>query len=65
MLLQFFSTKHYKRCENEAAIVEVNKLLKYTFLQFDPSPRVDEPNINKRTPDYFHSSIWILINKNS
>ena len=57
MLLPFSTPNYYKRCENEAAIVEVNKLIKYTFLQFDPAPRVDVPNINKRTPDYFDSSI--------
>ena len=57
MLLSFSAPNYCKRSENEEAIVEVNKLLKYTFHQYDPAPRVDEPNINKRTPDYLHNSI--------
>lgn len=53
-VVTIFSAPNYcYRCGNEAAIMEVDEHLKYTFLQFDPAPRIDEPNINKRTPDYF------------
>ena len=40
-----------------AAIMEVDEHLKYTFLQYDPSPtqgtKDEETGVNKRTPDYF------------
>lgn len=53
-VVTIFSAPNYcYRCGNEAAIMEVDEHLKYTFLQFDPAPRAEEPNINKRTPDYF------------
>uniref|UniRef100_A0A7S3J9F5 Serine/threonine-protein phosphatase n=1 Tax=Euplotes harpa TaxID=151035 RepID=A0A7S3J9F5_9SPIT len=53
-VVTIFSAPNYcYRCGNEAAIMEVDEHLKYTFLQFDPAPRTDEPNVNKRTPDYF------------
>ena len=51
-----FSAPNYcYRCGNEAAIMEVDEYLRYTFLQFDPAPNQnDEDNVvNKRTPDYF------------
>ena len=37
--------------------MEGGEHLKYKFFQFDPAPKVEEPNINKKTPDYFHISI--------
>ena len=50
--------------------MEVDEFMKYTFLQFDPAPRQTEPNISKRTPDYFlwfynimHYSILNAFNK--
>jgi serine/threonine-protein phosphatase 2A catalytic subunit len=53
-VVTIFSAPNYcYRCGNEAAIMEVDEHLKYTFLQFDPAPRAEEPNITKRTPDYF------------
>lgn len=53
-VVTIFSAPNYcYRCGNEAAIMEVDEHLKYTFLQFDPAPRAEEPNVNKRTPDYF------------
>jgi len=49
-----FSAPNYcYRCGNEAAIMEVDEFMKYTFLQFDPAPKQSEPIISKRTPDYF------------
>lgn len=41
------------RCGNQAAILEVDESLKYTFLQFDPAPRAGEPLVSRRVPDYF------------
>jgi len=41
------------RCGNQAAIMEIDEHLKYTFLQFDPCPRAGEPMVSRRTPDYF------------
>jgi len=41
------------RCGNQAAIMEIDEHLEYTFLQFDPAPRRGEPQITRRTPDYF------------
>jgi len=49
-----FSAPNYcYRCGNQAAIMEVDENLKYTFLQFDPAPRRGEPHVTRRTPDYF------------
>lgn len=54
LLATVWSAPNYcYRCGNEAAIMEVDEFMKYTFLQFDPAPRQTEPNISKRTPDYF------------
>jgi serine/threonine-protein phosphatase 2A catalytic subunit len=37
-----FSAPNYcYRCGNEAAIMEVDEFMKYTFLQFDPAPQRD------------------------
>ena len=50
-----FSAPNYcYRCGNQAAIMEVDEYLRYTFLQFDPAPNQNNDNVtNKRTPDYF------------
>ena len=45
------------RCGNQAAILEVDESLKYTFLQFDPAPRAGEPLVSRRVPDYFVRAI--------
>ena len=37
----------------QAAMVELDDELKYSFLQFDPAPRRGEPHVTRRTPDYF------------
>ena len=39
-----FSAPNYcYRCGNQAAILEIDEHLRYTFLQFDPAPRRGEP----------------------
>ncbi|CAJ0571622.1 unnamed protein product, partial [Mesorhabditis spiculigera] len=49
-----FSAPNYcYRCGNQAAMVELDDELKYSFLQFDPAPRRGEPHVTRRTPDYF------------
>ncbi|KAL3072056.1 hypothetical protein niasHS_015447 [Heterodera schachtii] len=49
-----FSAPNYcYRCGNQAAMVELEDELNYSFLQFDPAPRRGEPHVTRRTPDYF------------
>ena len=49
-----FSAPNYcYRCGNLAAIMEVDEYLNKTFIQFDPAPRKGEPDVTRRTPEYF------------
>jgi hypothetical protein len=61
-----FSAPNYcYRCGNQAAFMELDEHLKYTFHQFDPAPRrgeagavdglsVDDPfSLRKPLPEYF------------
>ena len=53
-VVTIFSAPNYcYRCGNQAAIMELDDSLNYSFLQFDPAPR--EPGFHQvtRTPDYF------------
>jgi serine/threonine-protein phosphatase 2A catalytic subunit len=53
-VVTIFSAPNYcYRCGNQAAIMEMDEHLEYTFLQFDPAPRRGEPLVQKRVPDYF------------
>lgn len=53
-VVTIFSAPNYcYRCGNQAAIMELDDALKYSFLQFDPAPRRGEPHVSRRTPDYF------------
>ena len=53
-VVTIFSAPNYcYRCGNQAAIMELNDTLKYSFLQFDPAPHRGEPHVTRRTPDYF------------
>ncbi|KAG4302297.1 hypothetical protein PCK1_001569 [Pneumocystis canis] len=53
-VVTIFSAPNYcYRCGNQAAIMEIDEQMKYTFLQFDPAPRAGEPQVSRRTPDYF------------
>ncbi|KAK7922855.1 hypothetical protein WMY93_009757 [Mugilogobius chulae] len=53
-VVTIFSAPNYcYRCGNQAAIMELDDTLKYSFLQFDPAPRRGEPHVTRRTPDYF------------
>ena len=45
--------KYFHRCGNQAAVVELNSQLKFTFLQFDPAPRDKEIHVPRNMPDYF------------
>mmetsp|Transcript_26880 Transcript_26880/g.69111 ORF Transcript_26880/g.69111 Transcript_26880/m.69111 type:complete len:116 (+) Transcript_26880:859-1206(+) len=49
-----FSAPNYcYRCGNKAAILELDEMLKYTFLQYDPAPQRNEGTTVRRAPDYF------------
>mmetsp|Transcript_84035 Transcript_84035/g.184586 ORF Transcript_84035/g.184586 Transcript_84035/m.184586 type:complete len:317 (-) Transcript_84035:33-983(-) len=56
-VVTIFSAPNYcYRCGNQAAVMEIDEHLKYTFLQFDPPPVQKEPPPEggvKRVPDYF------------
>ncbi|CAI7888302.1 unnamed protein product [Closterium sp. NIES-54] len=41
------------RCGNMAAIMEVDEAMDRSFLQFEPAPRQGEPDVARKTPDYF------------
>lgn len=49
-----FSAPNYcYRCGNLAAIMELSEGMGRIFLQFEPAPRRGEPEVTRRTPDYF------------
>ncbi|GJP42444.1 hypothetical protein CLOM_g2007, partial [Closterium sp. NIES-68] len=53
-VVTIFSAPNYcYRCGNMAAILEVDDAMGHTFIQFEPAPRRGEPDISRRTPDYF------------
>jgi len=54
-VVTIFSAPNYcYRCGNQAAIMEMDEHLEYTFLQFDPAPNPrSTPALEKRVPDYF------------
>ena len=53
-MVTIFSAPNYcYRCGNQAAIMEVDEKMGHSFLQFDPAPRRGEPEVTRRTPDYF------------
>ena len=53
-VVTIFSAPNYcYRCGNQAAIMELDDKMQSNFIQFDPAPRKGEPNVTRRTPDYF------------
>eukprot|EP00823_Brevimastigomonas_motovehiculus_P000665 TRINITY_DN1082_c0_g1_i1.p1 TRINITY_DN1082_c0_g1~~TRINITY_DN1082_c0_g1_i1.p1 ORF type:complete len:330 (+),score=67.83 TRINITY_DN1082_c0_g1_i1:24-1013(+) len=57
-VVTIFSAPNYcYRCGNQAAIMEIDEHLEYTFLQYDPAPSSDRAKDDsksiRRTPDYF------------
>jgi len=56
-VVTIFSAPNYcYRCGNQAAIMEIDEHLEYTFLQFDPAPRKEGetgPTRGRPVPDYF------------
>ncbi|CAN4126122.1 unnamed protein product [Withania somnifera] len=53
-VVTIFSAPNYcYRCGNMASILEVDDCRGHTFIQFDPAPRRGEPDVTRRTPDYF------------
>jgi hypothetical protein len=53
-VVTIFSAPNYcYRCGNMASILEVDDDMGHTFIQFEPAPRRGEPDVTRRTPDYF------------
>ncbi|KAJ9680428.1 hypothetical protein PVL29_019682 [Vitis rotundifolia] len=53
-VVTIFSAPNYcYRCGNMASILEVDDCKGHTFIQFEPAPRRAEPDVTRRTPDYF------------
>jgi hypothetical protein len=53
-IVTVFSAPNYcYRCGNMAAILEIGENMDQNFLQFDPAPRQIEPDMTRKTPDYF------------
>uniref|UniRef100_A0A7N0TIH4 Serine/threonine specific protein phosphatases domain-containing protein n=1 Tax=Kalanchoe fedtschenkoi TaxID=63787 RepID=A0A7N0TIH4_KALFE len=53
-VVTIFSAPNYcYRCGNMASILEVDDCNGHTFIQFEPAPRRGEPDVTRRTPDYF------------
>ncbi|PVH33193.1 hypothetical protein PAHAL_9G591400 [Panicum hallii] len=53
-VVTIFSAPNYcYRCGNMASILEVDDCNSHTFIQFEPAPRRGEPDVTRRTPDYF------------
>ncbi|GBE62694.1 serine threonine- phosphatase PP2A catalytic subunit [Babesia ovata] len=52
-VVTIFSAPNYcYRCQNQAAIMEIDERMRFTFLQFDPSPRREPPEKKERNHDY-------------
>ncbi|MBA0677270.1 hypothetical protein Goari_018688 [Gossypium aridum] len=53
-VVTIFSAPNYcYRCGNMASILEVDDCKNQSFIQFEPAPRRGEPDVTRRTPDYF------------
>ncbi|KAJ3308062.1 Serine/threonine-protein phosphatase 2A catalytic subunit [Blyttiomyces sp. JEL0837] len=53
-VVTIFSAPNYcYRSGNQAAVMQVDVDLKLNIIQFDPAPRRGEPDVSRRTPDYF------------
>lgn len=53
-MVTIFSAPNYcYRCGNMAAIMEIDERMERSFLQFEPAPRQGEPDVTRKTPDYF------------
>ncbi|KAK1444213.1 metallo-dependent phosphatase-like protein [Babesia gibsoni] len=52
-VVTIFSAPNYcYRCHNQAAIMEIDEHMFFTFLQFDPSPSRDPPKVAEHNGDY-------------
>jgi serine/threonine-protein phosphatase 2A catalytic subunit len=53
-VVTIFSAPNYcYRCGNQAAVMEIDEKMGRNFIKFDPAPRMGEPHVTRRTPDYF------------
>ena len=49
-----FSAPNYcYRCNNQAAILEIDEHMNENYIQFDPFPRRGEQEFVRKTPQYF------------
>eukprot|EP00035_Acanthoeca_spectabilis_P022554 m.444400 g.444400 ORF g.444400 m.444400 type:complete len:375 (-) comp19095_c0_seq1:111-1235(-) len=53
-VVTIFSAPNYcYRCGNSASVLEVDDALNQNIIVFDPAPRLGNPHVTRRTPDYF------------
>lgn len=53
-VITLFSAPNYcYRCGNQAAILEIKEGLNYTFVQYDPAPRIPNEFVDRRVQPYF------------
>eukprot|EP00768_Dysnectes_brevis_P000557 gnl/Dysnectes_brevis/1122_a1253_3155.p1 GENE.gnl/Dysnectes_brevis/1122_a1253_3155~~gnl/Dysnectes_brevis/1122_a1253_3155.p1 ORF type:complete len:304 (-),score=67.16 gnl/Dysnectes_brevis/1122_a1253_3155:110-1021(-) len=53
-VVTIFSAPNYcYRSGNQAALMELDENLQYTFIQFSFAPRRGQPHVTRRTPEYF------------
>jgi len=53
-VVTIFSAPNYcYRCGNLAAILELTEGMGRKFQKFEPAPRRGEPEVARKTPDYF------------
>ena len=53
-VITIFSCPNYcYRCGNQAGIMEIDENMRHNLISFDTAPRRGEPQVLKRTPDYF------------
>ncbi|CAH1793612.1 unnamed protein product [Owenia fusiformis] len=65
-VVTIFSAPNYcYRCGNQAAIMELDDSLKYSFLQFDPAPRRDKRRLRELLTVLNHQTwLFVLLNYN-
>eukprot|EP00828_Plagiopyla_frontata_P044734 TRINITY_DN7404_c0_g1_i1.p1 TRINITY_DN7404_c0_g1~~TRINITY_DN7404_c0_g1_i1.p1 ORF type:complete len:206 (-),score=30.50 TRINITY_DN7404_c0_g1_i1:96-713(-) len=53
-VITLFSCPNYcYRCGNQAAIMEIDENLNSNYIQYDPAPETDLPQVTRRVPEYF------------
>jgi len=53
-VITIFSAPNYCcRCDNQAAVMEINENLKVSYIQYLQAENASEPKLSRRCPDYF------------